>query len=59
MRVGESILFIARFAKDAEFAGENFFFSAEGAEHKKMYALVIRKKHSREIKNKCSHKIVM
>jgi len=39
MRVGESVLFTARFARAAEFAEEIFFFSAERAEKKKIYAL--------------------
>ncbi len=59
MRVTESIFFTARFAKDAEFAEENFFFSAERAEKKMIYALVLSNRHSREAKCKCSHKIVV
>ena len=67
MRVSESVLFTARFARVAEFAEEIFFFSAEPrellrdkrAEKKKIYALVLSKRHSRVIKCKCSHKIVL
>jgi hypothetical protein len=60
MRVSESRFFTARFARDAEFAEEKFiFFSAERAEKKMIYALVIRKSHSRAIKNIYFHKIVM
>jgi len=50
MRVSESFLFTARFARAAEFAEEIFFFSAEKAEKKKIYALKLSKKHSRVIK---------
>jgi hypothetical protein len=39
--------------------GEYFFFSAERAEKKKKYAMVIRKRYSRGIKSKCAYKIVM
>jgi len=59
MRVSEIVFFTARFAKVAEFAEEIFFFSAERAEKKKIYALVLSKRHSRVIKCKCSHKIVL
>jgi hypothetical protein len=60
MRVSESRFFTARFAKDAEFAEEKFiFFSAERAEKKMIYAVVIRKSHSRAIENIYFHKIVM
>jgi len=60
MRVSESRFFTARFARDAEFAEEKFiFFSAERAEKKMIYALVIRKSHSRATKNIYLHKIVM
>ena len=59
MRVSESVLFTARFAKVAEFAEKIFFFSAERAEKKKIYALVLSKRHSRVIKCKCSHKIAL
>ena len=58
MRVSESVLFTARFAKVAEFTEEIFFFSAERAEKKKIYTLVTHKCHSRVIKCKISHKIV-
>jgi hypothetical protein len=58
MRVSESVLFTARFARVAEFAEKIFFFSAEPrklqrdkrAEKKKTYALMLSKKHSRVIK---------
>jgi hypothetical protein len=50
LRVSESVLFTARFAKVAEFAEEIFFFSAERAEKKKIYALMLNKKHIRVIK---------
>jgi len=53
------VFFTARFAKVAEFAEEIFLFSAERAEKKKIYALVLSKRHSRIIKCKCSHKIVL
>jgi hypothetical protein len=59
MRVSESVFFTARFAKVAEFAEEIFFFSAERAEKKKIYALSLSKRYSRVIKCRCSHKIVM
>ncbi len=59
MRVGESIFFTARFARDAEFAEEKFiFFSAERAEKRMIYALVLQKSHSRAYKSICFHKIV-
>jgi hypothetical protein len=35
-----------RFARAAEFAEEIFFFSAERAEKKKIYALMLSKRHS-------------
>ncbi len=47
------------FARVAEFAEEIFFFSAERAEKKKIYAVKLSKRHSRVIKCKCSHKIVL
>jgi hypothetical protein len=47
------------FAKVAEFAEKIFFFSAERAENKKIYALVLSKKQSRVFKCKCSYKIVL
>jgi len=50
MRVSESVLFTARFARVAESAEEIFFFSAERAEKKKIYALMLNKKHSRVTK---------
>ena len=59
MRVSESVLFTARFARVAEFAEEIFFFSAERAEKKKIYALVVSKSPSRVIKCRSSHKIVL
>jgi len=46
------MFFTARFARDAEFAeGKYVFFSAERAEKKIIYALVIGKNHSRAIKS--------
>jgi len=60
MRVSESMLFTARFARAAEFAEEKYiFFSAERAEKKIMYALVIRKNHSMVIKSIYSSKKVI
>jgi hypothetical protein len=70
MRISESIFFTARwsiaeipplrgFARDAEFAEEKFiFFSDERAEKKMIYALVLRKSHSRAHKSIYFHKIV-
>jgi len=60
MRVSESMFFTARFARDTEFAeGKYVFFSAERAEKKKIYALVISKNHSRTIKSNYSNKNVL
>jgi hypothetical protein len=60
MRVSESMFYTARFARDAELAEEKLiFFSAERAEKKMIYALVICKSHGRAIKNIYFHKIVM
>jgi hypothetical protein len=58
MRVSESVLFTTRsrstssgqVARVPEFAEEIFFFSAERAEKKKIYALKLNKRHSRVIK---------
>ena len=64
MRVSESMFFTARPAlsgtRAAEFAEEKYiFFSAERAEKKMMYALVIRKNHSMVIKSIYSSKKVI